>query len=73
MAEAERTCDKCGKTFKSDGAWYAKHALKCDGSGRADAGKAVAPAADWTPPREEAGSGFGSSSEVEKEEIRRVA
>ena len=50
MADAERTCDKCGKTFKSDGAWYAKHALRCDGtkptSGRV---KAV----ERTPPREQ--------------------
>jgi len=49
MTDAERTCDKCGKTFKSDGAWYAKHALGCDGtparSGRITSAERTPPAA----------------------------
>lgn len=46
--ETERTCDNCGRTFKSDGAWYVKHALKCDGT-PATSGRIAA--ADRTPPR----------------------
>jgi len=51
MADVERTCDNCGKTFKSDGAWYAKHALSCTGT-PARSGRVPQPAgsADRTPP-----------------------
>ena len=70
MAEAERTCDKCGRTFKSDGAWYAKHALKCDGapatSGRITSG-------ERTPPRGQARASCFAPSCEEEEEVRHAA
>ena len=45
MAETERTCDTCGRSFKSDGAWYAKHALSCKGK-PATSGRVVSPGAN---------------------------
>lgn len=47
MADQERICDKCGRTFKSDGAWYAKHALSCKGV-PAKSGRVAQPAARKT-------------------------